>query len=168
MLESEKCQNAEHNTKLKGIEDHASLKVLKNTNKVLIDCIESVHFDFTGSHHSIQVGMQTQIEVRNGTYFCTFECYSCSTPFGNSVEFILNDKTLDELREDKKKCYHKSRECHYKTCVCCTESNRYVLKHEMSTRTQIRSFGCKMRFEDSNDSPLVVKQVFSSFNDLRK
>ncbi|XP_052070896.1 uncharacterized protein LOC127709409 [Mytilus californianus] len=133
-----------------------------------VDIIELYINPTKGSHLSIKIGMKTEIQIKNDTYLFTFECSSCLTPYGNSVEFILNNNILDVLRENNRKCYHKSGECNYKTCVCCKDSNRYVLKYELPTKTQISSSGCRMRFNDENQQGLVVKEVLLQFNDLER
>lgn len=113
--------------------------------------------------------MKTEIKIKNeNTYLLTFECISCQTPYGNSAEFILNNNILDVLREDNKTCYHKLEECNYKTCECCKNSNRYILKYKMLTKIPIISFGCRMRFNDENQEALVIKEVISQFSDLGK
>ncbi|XP_063447252.1 uncharacterized protein LOC134726768 isoform X2 [Mytilus trossulus] len=111
--------------------------------------------------------MKTGIQIKNkNIYLFTFECTSCQTPYGNSAEFILNNNILDVLREADNKCYHNLGECNYKTCECCNNSNRYVLKYETLTKTSIISYGCRMRFNDEHQQGLVVKEVISQFRDL--
>lgn len=112
--------------------------------------------------------MTTKIEKQNDTYSITFKVSLGFNPFGNTVEIFLNNNNLDELRGSDDKCYHKLRECNPKHCVCSTDSQIYILKHEMSTSTPINSFGCRIRYQDKNLHRLMKKEIHSLFQELRK
>lgn len=127
-----------------------------------------INFIFTGLHVSKKLFLKTKITAINNTYSCIFECMSSSPSYENSVSFILNNRTLDQLREHDRNCYHKFGECPPEICQCYSDSNRYILKYEISIKKTIQSFGCKMRFYEEQLLCYVTKEVISSFNDLCK
>lgn len=113
-----------------------------------------------------KISLKTKLEIRNNTYLVTFESYSGSQPFGNSVEFLWNNNTVDEIRGYDKECYHKFGECNPKHCNCSEDSKTYVLTFEMSISTKNNSFGCRMRYLDESRHQLVMKEIRSSIEDL--
>lgn len=121
-------------------------------------------FYMTGMLQSTDIGLKISMTPMRDFYIFKLECFSCWRPYGDHVEFYVNDVSIDELRKYDGMCFHTQIRCNPKICRCCDDSNIYIIEHRTNDLTNIRFFSCHMRFKDIFTTEMKRQNVSIPFN----
>lgn len=72
-------------------------------------------------------------------------------PNGNTAEFLLNDKTLTNVRKYGDVCYNtvSRRKCLPSECTCAANERDYIMYYQtIEAPTTNLLFSCKMKFDN--------------------
>ena len=80
-------------------------------------------------------------------------CKSDGVPLGCSVEFLKNNRTIDNLRRfSDDNCYHRTGECRGHECSCSSDCMYFTLKYTTTENRTGDIFSCQMRIKEPEGS----------------
>lgn len=125
---------------------------------------------WTGIISSTQIEISGKISQQNNKNTVNVSCFSCRTPYGNSVEFLLNHYSVDNVRYDHvtKTCLHKDGNCRPDQCSCSNSGNLFYYTFKFPDITTEISFACSMRFVDKLLSSRFLKSSSLIYNGIGK
>ncbi|CAC5404502.1 unnamed protein product [Mytilus coruscus] len=100
----------------------------------------------------------------NNTSTIKFTCTIYQRPFGDSIAFLLNEKTENVLRFLDGKCYKNDREC--TKCQCSVSQNNitFTWLYTMTDPCHNCTFGAHMSFADENNRKTKKVYLYMEYN----
>ncbi|VDI71779.1 Hypothetical predicted protein [Mytilus galloprovincialis] len=97
------------------------------------------------------------------------ECFSCREPYGNNVEFLINQQSEDMITFDKdtETCMHITGNCHPSECACSSSGNEFIRIFPVND-VQSTLYSCSMQFTDIDKGSVFIKLASIYFNGTGK
>lgn len=117
---------------------YVHLNILANRNK------------FAGIVFATDVQLAVELKNSSSEYELKLRCFSCWEPYRQTVEFLINHRSADNVRYNPatSKCFHTEGECLEDYCSC-RHGNYFSRTFAIAVLVIGSTYSCDMRFMDN-------------------
>lgn len=95
----------------------------------------------------IDVNMEGKTAGTDDVTWLQLTCFSNTYIQGCSSEFLIDNKSLDQIRGEGMLCYHSGGVCYEQLCTCVNDCKQFTLNITSFPDISNTTFGCKLKLE---------------------
>lgn len=125
-----------------------------------------IHIIFTGIISATNIQLVGTLITNYFSSKVKLACFSCREPYGNNVEFLINEQSEDTItfNKDSGSCIHITGNCLPHECVCSSSGNEFIRIFPKISFEQLTLYSCSMQFKDRDKGSVFLKTASVYFN----